>query len=77
MIGRLSYVMCDECGNPGAPADGAKEARAEARRQGFVRTEDGRDLCPEHRPDAATEKPWDPFSPKAQPSEQAEEGTNA
>ena len=44
MIARLSYVMCDECGNPAEPADDAKEARALASRQGFARRE-GRDLC--------------------------------
>ncbi|HET7455427.1 MAG TPA: hypothetical protein VFJ76_07900 [Solirubrobacterales bacterium] len=54
MIARLSYVMCDECGNPGAPADNAREARAEARRQGFVRI-DGRDLCKECKPKPQSE----------------------
>lgn len=47
MIAHLSYVMCDECGSPAEPADDAKEARGLARRVGFVRLEDGRDLCRE------------------------------
>lgn len=44
MINRMSHVVCDECGTPGEMADDAKEARASARREGFVRV-DGRDLC--------------------------------
>jgi hypothetical protein len=44
MIARLSYVMCDECGNAAEPADDAKEARALAAGQGYKRRE-GRDLC--------------------------------
>jgi recombinational DNA repair protein (RecF pathway) len=47
VIAHLSYVMCDECGTPAAPAGNAAEARAEARRVGFV-YKDGRDLCKEH-----------------------------
>lgn len=44
MIARLSYVMCDECGNAAEPADDAKETRAFAAGQGYERRE-GRDLC--------------------------------
>jgi hypothetical protein len=46
VIRRLSYVACDECGNPAQPGYGAKEARAIGRYEGFIRR-DGRDLCPE------------------------------
>lgn len=46
MIAHLSYVMCDECGNPAELADNAKEARAEARRQGFKHMGQ-RDICRE------------------------------
>lgn len=46
MIAHLSYVMCDECGDPAeAIGEGAKAAREIARAQGYVRTDDGRDLC--------------------------------
>lgn len=48
MIATMVYVMCDECGDPAPMADSAAEARAQARREGFVRR-DGRDLCPNHR----------------------------
>lgn len=41
MIGRMSYVICDECGAPGEMADDAAEAREAP---GFVQI-DGRDLC--------------------------------
>lgn len=45
MIAHLSYVMCDECGNPAEPVgEGAKAARERSRAEGFVRR-DGRDLC--------------------------------
>lgn len=44
MIARLSYVMCDECGDPAEACDDATEARRLARGVGFVRR-DGRDLC--------------------------------
>jgi hypothetical protein len=46
VIAHLSYVMCDGCANPAEVSDDAQEARAVAKRQGFVRTDDGRDLCP-------------------------------
>lgn len=48
MIRHLSYVSCDRChGWPTEPvAEGAKEARAVARREGYVRR-DGQDLCPD------------------------------
>lgn len=36
VIAHMSYVMCDRCGNPAELADDAKEARAAARREGFV-----------------------------------------
>lgn len=53
-IRRLSYVTCDVCGDPGQPADDAKEARAQARvSDAFVRV-GGRDLCQRHRPDRPT-----------------------
>lgn len=47
MIRKLSYVACDgPCGGDPAQAGmGAKEARAQARYEGFVRR-DGQDLCP-------------------------------
>ncbi len=49
MIARLSYVMCDVCGDTVEAADEA-EARARACREGFVLAEDlgvsgARDLC--------------------------------
>lgn len=50
MIAHLSYVMCDRCGNPAEACDDAKQARAAAKAQGYVRL--GRsgptaeDLCP-------------------------------
>lgn len=56
MIAHLSYVMCDGCGSPAEPADDAKEARALARRQGFVRG--ALDLCPQ-----CQGKSWDPDDP--------------
>lgn len=49
MIAHMSYVMCDRCGNPSELADNAKEARALARREGYLRIGAGRrdaeDLC--------------------------------
>lgn len=42
MIIQMSYVVCDECGAPGAMADDAAGARREAK--GFVQVA-GRDLC--------------------------------
>lgn len=54
-IRHLSYVVCDVCGDPAEAVDGAKEARKEARRQGYVRI-DGRDLCIRHRPDSEAAK---------------------
>jgi hypothetical protein len=44
----LSYVMCDRCGAPADPADEVAEARAIARRAGFIRAAAGRrryDIC--------------------------------
>lgn len=43
-IARMSYVMCDDCGNPASCQDGATQAREAARSEGFVRR-DGKDLC--------------------------------
>lgn len=37
MIARLSYVMCDRCGNPAQECDDAREAREAAKREGFIR----------------------------------------
>jgi hypothetical protein len=64
-IGRLSYVICDECGDPAQPADDSKEARQQARIEGYatstprktdtdhlIRRDYGRaDYCWRHRPD--------------------------
>lgn len=43
-IATLKYVRCDECGAPAQPGDDAREARGQARREGFARR-GGRDLC--------------------------------
>ena len=62
-IARLSYVVCDICGNPGPFGDDAKEARREARiQQGYRRREDGKDICPTHLAEASStqEKTDDP-----------------
>ena len=48
-IYHMSYVACDNCGDPAECADSAAEARAAARRVGFVRV--GRqDLCTRCKP---------------------------
>ena len=49
MILHLSYVACDVCGAPAQPGDNAKEARAEARAEGYLTRK--ADLCPRCRPD--------------------------
>lgn len=54
MIGHLSYVICDCCGDPAQPEDDARDARKRARKEGYGRrgTEDLCSFCivPEHRP---------------------------
>ena len=53
MIARLSYVMCDVCGDPAPCADSAQEARALAKQCGFKRSTTLRlDVC--HRCQDAT-----------------------
>lgn len=44
-IAHMSYVLCDECGNPGPLGDGSKEARMLAGRSGWVMRV-SYDLCP-------------------------------
>lgn len=46
----MAYVMCDGCGDPAQCADEATEARALAKQAGFIRTEDGQDLCKRCKP---------------------------
>jgi RNA polymerase-binding transcription factor DksA len=52
VIAHLTYVMCDQCGNPADAADAAAEARAIARAQGFI-SRPGFDLCPDCQARAA------------------------
>lgn len=53
MIAHLSYVMCDICGDPAEVAEEATEARRLAKRSGYVRTDDGQDLCKDCKPDTS------------------------
>lgn len=54
MISHMTYVRCNTCGNPGPLTDSAKEARAEARAEGWKCVKGSGDLCPNHRPDRPT-----------------------
>lgn len=52
-----TYVLCDECGLRAPVADGAKEARAAAKREGWeINPGSVADLCPRCRHSVACEQ---------------------